>query len=301
MPVPTRHVHRDTRPIPTRERGGDDRSVLTKTRRLIPVLLAGMLLVPVAGPAMADDVVPGTFEPVADVVLRQAELDLVTLTNSKRAARDLVALRIDPDLMSIARDRAEVMAANDVMSHTEPNGQKVFDRINAAGLSWYAAGEIIAWNNYPMEYSPAEAISAWMASPSHVEIMISTGYNYVGYGAAESATGKMYYAGVFIKERDETGASARFRTTRKTSLSRHRVRVTIRWAGSDVRLQVLTSGLQYFQIQRRIIGGAWVTWGTTTATSKTVTWRRIHDREVRVRARDRAGNWGPWRVIRINT
>ena len=30
--------------------------------------------------------------------------------------------------MRIARDRAEVMAANDVMSHTEPNGQKVFDR-----------------------------------------------------------------------------------------------------------------------------------------------------------------------------
>ena len=267
----------------------------------MPVLLAGMLLVPLAGPALADDVVPGTFEPVADAVLRQAELDLVTLTNSKRAARDLVALRIDPDLMSIARDRAEVMAANDVMSHTEPNGQKVFDRINAAGLTWYAAGEIIAWNNYPMEYSPAEAISAWMASPSHMEIMISTGYNYVGYGAAESATGKMYYAGVFIKERDETGASARFRTTSKTSLSRHRVRVTIRWGGSDVRLQVLTSGLRYFEVQRRIVGGTWVTWGTTTATSKTVTWRRPYDRQVRVRARDRAGNWGSWKVIRINT
>ena len=30
--------------------------------------------------------------------------------------------------------------------------------------------------------------------------MISTGYDYVGYGAADSATGKMYYAGVFLKE-----------------------------------------------------------------------------------------------------
>ena len=121
--------------------------------------------------------------------------------------------------MSIARDRAEVMAANDVMSHTEPNGQKVFDRIRAAGLTWYAAGEIIAWNNYPMEYSPAEAISAWMASPGHRAIMISTGYNYVGYGAAESATGKMYYAGVFLKERDETGAWAKFRTISKQRVS----------------------------------------------------------------------------------
>jgi hypothetical protein len=274
--------------------------VLTKTRRLIPVLLAGLLLVPLAGPAMADDVVPGTPEPVADAVLRQAELDLVTLTNSKRAARGLVALRIDPDVMSIARDRAEVMAANDVMSHEEPNGQKVFDRINAAGLTWYAAGEIIAWNNYPMEYSPAEAISAWMASPSHREIMISTGYNYVGYGAAESATGKMYYAGVFLKERDETGAWAKFRTTRKTILDAHRTRVTIRWSGGDTRLQVLTAGLRYFQVERRRDGVEYWSGKITTATRMSMTWTRGASYEVRIRARDRAGNWSSWRTIRIN-
>jgi hypothetical protein len=274
--------------------------VLTKTRRLIPVLLAGMLLVPLAGPAMADDVVPGTFEPVADTVLRQAELDLVTLTNSKRAARDLVALRIDPDLMSIARDRAEVMAANDVMSHTEPNGQKVFDRINAAGLTWYAAGEIIAWNNYPMEYSPAEAISAWMASPGHKAIMISTGYNYVGYGAAESATGKLYYAGVFLKERDETGAWAKFRTPAKTVLDATRTRVTIRWSGGDTRLQVLTSGLRYYQVERRRDGVEYWTGGITTSTRMNMTWTRGASYEVRIRARDRAGNWSSWRTIRIN-
>ncbi len=145
-------------PFRAERRRGDDRSVLTKTRRLVPVLLAGLLLVPLAGPAMAETIDRGPSDPVTDAVLAQAELDLVTLTNSKRAARGLVALRIDPDLMAIARDRAEVMAANDVMSHTEPNGQKVFDRIRAAGLTWYGAGEIIAWNNYPMEYSPAEAI-----------------------------------------------------------------------------------------------------------------------------------------------
>ena len=274
--------------------------MLTKTRRLIPVLLAGMLLVPLAGPAMAETIVRGPSEPVTSDALRQAERDLVTLTNSKRTARGLVALRIDPDLMSIARDRAEVMAANDVMSHEEPNGQKVFDRIRAAGLVWYAAGEIIAWNNYPMEYSPAEAISAWMASPGHREIMISTGYNYVGYGAAESATGKMYYAGVFLKERDETGAWAKFRTISKQRVSAGRVRVTIRWSGADTRLQVLTAGFRYFEVQRRRVGGAWHSWGTTTATSRNVTWLRAYDREVRVRARDKAGNWGSWRVIRID-
>jgi uncharacterized protein YkwD len=289
---------RDTRPIPRSDGRGEDRFVLTSSRRLVPVLLAGSLLAATVAPAMAIDG-DGT-EPVTDAVLAQAERDLVTLTNSKRTAHGLIILRTDPDLMSIARDRARVMAANDVMSHTEPDGQKVFDRISDAGLTWYGAGEIIAWNNYPTEYSAPEAIQAWMESPSHREIMLSTGYNYVGYGAAISASGKRYYAGVFIKEPDETGAWTRFRTTGKTSLSDGRVRVTIRWRGADTRLQVLTAGLRYYEVQRRFVGGTWVSWGTTTATYKIVTWRRPYDHEVRVRARDRAGNWGSWKYIRIN-
>jgi uncharacterized protein YkwD len=124
--------------------GRDDRSVPTLTRRLISVLFAGLLLVPLAAPVAATTYVP---EPVTPQVLTQSAQDLVLLTNRQRAALGLVALHIDPDLMAIARARADVMAANDVMSHTEPNGQKVFDRLNAAGLTWYAAGEIIAWNN----------------------------------------------------------------------------------------------------------------------------------------------------------
>jgi uncharacterized protein YkwD len=289
---------RDTRPIPAGGQCGDDRFVLTKTRRLVPVLLAGMLLVPVAGPAMA--ISRGTSEPPTSEVLAQAELDLVTLTNRKRAARDLVALRVDPDLMRIARDRAEVMATNDVMSHTEPNGDKVFDRIRAAGLTWYAAGEIIAWNNYPTEYSAAEAIRAWMASPGHKEIMVSTGYNYVGYGAAVSASGKRYYAGVFLKAPDETGAWAKFRTPLKTVLDANRTRVTIRWSGGDTRLQVLTSGLRVYQVERRIVDGEYWTGGLTTRTRQSITWARGVSYEVRIRALDRAGNWGGWRVLRIN-
>ncbi len=271
--------------------------MLTKTRRLVPLILAGLLIVPLAGTANAYE-----QEPVTGEVLTQSAIDLVTLTNRQRAALGLVALRMDPDLMAIAKARAEVMAATDIMSHTEPDGLKVFDRITAAGLKWFGAGEIIAWNNYPTEpLSVAESIRAWMASSGHHDIMVSTGYNYVGFGAAVSATGKRYYAGIFVKEPDETGAFARFRTTSKRLVSGSRTRVTIRWAGHDTRLQVLTSGLRHFEVQRRLVGGNWASWGATTATSKTVTWSRAHDREVRVRARDKAGNWGSWRVIRIDS
>jgi uncharacterized protein YkwD len=279
--------------MPAFEGARDDQSVLTPTRRLVPLLLAGLLLVPLAGPVSAD-------EPVTGEVLAQAGRDLVTLTNRQRTWRGLIALRLDPDLMAIARDRAEVMAANDVMSHTEPNGQKVFDRLTNAGLTWYGAGEIIAWNHYPTEYSPAEAIRAWMASPGHRAIMLSTGYNYVGFGAAVSADGKRYYAGVFVKEPDETAPWARPGTISKRSIDARRVRVTVRWTGGDTRLQVLTSGLRYFEVHWRAVGGAWHSWGTTTATARSVTFMRNVDYQVRVRSRDRAGYWSAWRTVTIN-
>ena len=275
--------------------------MFSATRRIVALVLAGMLVVPLAAPVGAAEPVPQ--DPPAEVVtpetLAQAELDLVTLTNRQRAAYGLVNLQMDPDLMAIAHDRAEVMAANDVMSHTEPDGRKVWDRLNDAHITWFAGGEILAWNHYPDEYTAAEAIRAWMASPDHHAIMVSTGYNYVGFGAAVSATGLRYYVGVFIREPDETGALARFGTISKRSVDRTHTRVTIRWSGGDRRLQVLTSGLRYFQVQRRLVGGAWQSWRVTTATHRTVTWSKAYDREVRVRARDRAGNWGAWKVIRI--
>ncbi|MFL5676563.1 MAG: CAP domain-containing protein [Chloroflexota bacterium] len=276
--------------------------MFTTARRLAALLLAGMLIVPLAAPVGAVEPVvqDPAVDPVTPEVLAQAERDLVTLTNRQRASYGLIDLRMDPDLMAIARDRAEVMAANELMSHTEPDGRKVWDRLNDAHITWFAGGEILAWNHYPTEYTTAEAIRAWMASPGHHDIMVSTGYNYVGFGAAVSASGIRYYAGVFIREPDETGALARFGSISKRSVDHTHTRVTIRWSGADRRLQVLTSGLRYFQVQRRRVGGAWHSWPITTATHRTVTWSKAYDREVRVRARDRAGNWGSWKVIRIN-
>jgi len=275
--------------------------VFTSSRRLSSsILLAIAIALPLAAPVGAFDRGPAVVEPVSADVLRQAEVDLITLTNRQRAKFDLVAVRKDNDLMAIARARAEVMAANDVMSHTEPDDQNVFDHLTQAGLTWYSAGEIIAWNNYPTEYTTAEAIRAWMASPGHREIMLSKGYNYVGFGAAVSETGKRYYAGVFVREPDETGAWAKFGTISKQSVDRTHTRVTIRWSGADRKLQVLTAGLRYYQVQRRRVGGEWRSWKVTTATRRTVTWSKAYDRQVRVRARDKAGNWGAWQVIRIN-
>jgi hypothetical protein len=191
------------------------------------------------------------------------------------------------------------MADADVLSHTEPDGTKFWQRLDAAGLTWFAAGEIIAWNNYPLQYSSAEAIRAWWASSGHHAIMVSNDYNYVGFGAAVSADGKRYYAGVFARRPDHTAPWAKFRTAVKRTVDARHKRVTVRWKGNDTKLQVLTSGLRHFQVKWRRVGGPWHSWGTTKATSRSVRWTRGVSYEVWVRSRDRAGTWSDWRVKRI--
>jgi uncharacterized protein YkwD len=268
--------------------------VLTVARRIAPLLLSAMLIVPFAAPVAAAIEVPAD-----DPAMLAAGVDLVTLTNAKRSAAGLVNLRIDPALMKIARDRAEVMADNDKMSHTEPDGSNVFDRMNAANLTWYGAGEIIAWNTYPEQYSTAEAIRAWMASPGHHAIMVSTGYNYVGYGAAISTSGRRYYAGVFAKEPDQTVPWAKFTSFSLKSVDSTHKRLTARWSGGDSKLQVLTSGLASMEVQWRAVGGDWHAWTTSLTTSRSLTLMRGVAYEFRIRARDKAGNIGTWRTAGI--
>ena len=116
-----------------------------------------------------------------------------------------------------------------------------------------------------------------------------------------SSSGKRYWAGVYLKGPDRTGAWAKFTNVAKRTLSSTYVRVWVKWAGSDTRLQVLTSGLRYYKVQRSRNGGYWYNYGTTTSTSTVRRWYRNSTYELRVRARDKAGNWGNWFVKTIQT
>ncbi|MET1232315.1 MAG: fibronectin type III domain-containing protein, partial [Candidatus Limnocylindrales bacterium] len=106
---------------------------------------------------------------------------------------------------------------------------------------------------------------------------------------------------------DRTGARARFRTSSNASADTVSIasggyrRMTIKWKGADVRLQVLTAGLASFRVQKRRPGVSdWVT--IFYATTKTEMTRRLRKGvlyEFRVRARDKKGNLGSWRSIYI--
>ncbi len=265
------------------------------TRRHALVSLAFVLFA-VLAPASTS---AATTYSTADI--SDAEQDALTLINRHRSDRDLVGLKWDPRVADLARERATSMAATGTFSHQEADGSDVFDRITASGMTWYGAGEIIAWNSAEaLDYSVAFAVQGWMRSSGHAAIILSRDYNYVGFGMAIGNDGKRYWAGIFLKGPDRTAAWAKVGTVAKRVIDSATTKVYIRWAGRDTRLQVLTSGLRYYETARRIDGGAWVSYGTTTDTTATRYWQRGLTIEFRVRARDRAGNWSPWRSVEVN-
>ncbi len=233
--------------------------------------------------------------------LLQAEIHLGSLVNAERGSHGLVALEFDPDVMAIARQRAETMAGTDLLSHTNPDGSSVFDVIVQAGIPWFGAGEVIGWNSYPSEAdSTAEVVAAWLVSPSHRAVLLSADFNYVGFGVAVSPiTGYRYYAGVFLRRTDRTSAWVKAGTTSVVPFDVTRSRVTVRWTGGDPLLQVLTAGVQDYEIQRRVVGGAWRALGLRTGTSVTETLPRARTYQYRIRARDKAANIGTWTLVSV--
>jgi uncharacterized protein YkwD len=263
-------------------------------RRLVSL---GLALLLVAGLGVTSTLAAAP----AEATLVAAEGVATTKINEQRVDRGLVKLRVDSRLAALARERAVYMAENDIFSHTHAGGQAVWDLMSANGITWYGAGEIIAYNTTSsLSSSAAGAVKQWMASPPHKAIIVSKSYNYFGVGVAVSPnTGRRYWAGVFLKGPDRTGAWAKITSTTKKSISATRSKVTFRWTGGDTQLQVLTSGFHSYQFQRRMDGGPWYDYGTTTKTTMTRTWIRGSVYEFRVRARDRNGNWSSWKTVKV--
>ena len=261
-------------------------------RRLASVLLAAIAVAAIVVPAAVT-----ASSPVDDATLSSLESAMVSALNQDRTDRGLVPVRVDSRLMAIARARSDDMVAKDYFSHTQPDGRNVFDILTAQHITWYTAGEIIAWNNYPLDSTVSAANRQWMGSPGHYAIITSTNYNYVGVGVAiDPDTGKKVWTAVYLKGPDRTAAKASAYTPSLGSWTSPSTRTAkIAWTGYDPRLQVLTAGLRSFTVQVRTDGATWRTvYSSTTLRSWSFRAWKGHYYEVRISARDRAGNRGAW-------
>ena len=217
------------------------------------------------------------------------ESQILTMVNQARAARGLMPLRTDPRLGNLAVERAAAMAVTDVLSHGV--GGSLQDAFDSRGIQWYGHGEVIAYTGGSSSAAATALFQLWASSPPHWVLMMSNAFNYLGIGLADSNSGRTYGAIVLTESKDRTGARS---TMVRASVSGDDVRWT--WRGSDPLLQTHTAGLRDFAVQHRTDRGAWVTVSTaTTSTARSAVNRaRRHWYGLRVRARDRAGNVGPW-------
>ncbi len=252
-----------------------------------PMLIGAALLAPAQASAT-------TTPPPTAAEISAAENAMLVAINADRAGAGLVPVRADARLMAIARARSVDMVTKNYFSHTQPDGRNLFDILNADRITWYWGGEVIAWNNYPMDVAASAANRQWMGSPSHKAIIMSANVNYVGVGLAiDPATGKKMWTADFIKGPDRSGAKAVVATPKVTAVTAATRKAYVAWSGSDVRLQVLTAGLKSFRVERRIDSGAWsVVWASTTLRAATFTVAVGHLTQFRVTAIDNRGNWG---------
>lgn len=267
---------------------GDHGNVPLRTirRRPVAALVALFLLVAALPPAGALAAGPTSSD------LRAAERLVLTRINGEREERDLLPIRMDGRIQAVAQARSRDMVERGYFAHTDPDGLLPWDHLNAADITWWGAGEIIALNGVsPVSDAARRAVEQWMASPGHHAQIVSTTFNYAGVGVAMDG-GVSYWTVVFIQGPDRTDPDAS--VTRATSPSGSRTAL-VRWHGSDARLATGTAGVASFDVQRRRVGGSWATIRTrATGTGTSVSGKRGVRYQFRVRARDRAGNVGDW-------
>ena len=89
--------------------------------------------------------------------------------NAERSESGLAPLSYDDRLTLAAQRHSEDQALRGQMSHTGSDGSALPVRINRVGYSWSRIGENVA-AGFP---DAASVLAAWMASPGHLDNILS--------------------------------------------------------------------------------------------------------------------------------
>jgi len=106
------------------------------------------------------------------------EAQVLELTNNERARHGLNALHWDEKTLGVARAHSTDMAKRRYFNHYTPEGISPFDRLTAAGVTYWTAGENIAMG----QRSAAIVVNAWMNSPGHRANILTAGFTHIGIG-----------------------------------------------------------------------------------------------------------------------
>ncbi|MGZ3851617.1 MAG: CvpA family protein [Flavisolibacter sp.] len=105
------------------------------------------------------------------------EMKMLQLVNQERTKRGFKPLQWDPELLPVARAHSQDMFARGYFSHYTLEGKDPFDRMKAAGIKYYSAGENLA-------LGPSLSIchEGLMNSPGHRANILNPSYGRVAIG-----------------------------------------------------------------------------------------------------------------------
>lgn len=135
----------------------------------------------------------GTSNGTTNSTLTADELETFNIINKQRTNNGLQALKIDNEVQTVARVKAQDMVNNNYFSHNSPTYGTPFEMLNKYKVSYKTAGENIAGNS-----SNSAAVTAWMNSSGHKANILNSNFNYTGIGVVKSNKYGKIYVQMFI-------------------------------------------------------------------------------------------------------
>lgn len=124
------------------------------------------------------------------------EQDVLTVINETRRTLGLCPVYTDACLREVARAHSREMAANAYCDHVDLSGERVSDRLDAAGIPWVKCGEILGCQE-PGADLVETVVAAWMISQAHRDTILNCQYTHTGIGICTDREGLYYLTVVF--------------------------------------------------------------------------------------------------------
>ena len=105
------------------------------------------------------------------------EAKMLQLVNEERTKRGIRPLKLDPELIPVARAHCRDMFARGYFAHITPEGESPFDRMKDANVHFLTAGE-----NLALAHSLSIAHNGLMHSPGHRANILNPAFGRVGIG-----------------------------------------------------------------------------------------------------------------------
>lgn len=127
--------------------------------------------------------------------LSNAEQQMIKLVNDARAQNNLPPLKVDTQLASVARTKAQDMIDNNYFSHNSPKYGSPFDMMKSFGISYVQAGENIAGNQ-----DVQNAHNSLMNSPGHRRNILSPDFTHIGIGIRKGGPYGNMFTQMFVSK-----------------------------------------------------------------------------------------------------